>query len=201
MLEQLINKKLEIFEKNNIWIYKDNLEEYIKEGELAIKTKGDNIYSRDNRNIADMYANLIVNGWLIEDTFIYELKDGYNISCELNGSDKERKISGEGNFYANADLIILNKKIELQNAVGNTIKLKENKVKNCVRNKTNIVIKLLNNRYIYLNNKFISGLRDDYKKIIYKNKDNPDNNKYGWLLNVNKLHILTMEELVKRLKG
>lgn len=187
--KSIVKQKIEVLEEKGIWFYNENLEKYINEGVEFFKKKEGDSYGKDSRSHEEMLANVLVNGWLIEDSFIKEM-ESHNSIVELAGSDKCRTFKSGGGYTAYPDFKINGRLYELQNVFYGVMRLKQNKVKNNIKNDSNLILKLLDNKYILLDT-------ESLKKIYEKDTVEIYCNKQGWRINVEKdIESYTMEDLV-----
>ncbi len=196
-LDKYIGYKLS---KHKIWrLNLTNLPLYKRN---ALKHLNNNInndrrlsYSLDNRNKEEMLANIIVGGWLVEDTLVKKFKN-QGLKVGLNGNDADRDFNN--NYSANADLIVEGKTLEVQQTmILHKVKIKFNKLNNCLINNSNILLINLknNNEYKLLEKEFLEQIEyNNELKEIYKGKK-------GFEVNLNEVESLNFEELIKRIKN
>ena len=188
-IKNVVNVNLENAEKylNNALIYIDNNHEFINNNE-GVK------FAIDNRSVAKMYTDIIINGWLLEDLIIENLNWYKLFKLELDGIDKNRKF---GRYVkANADMKIGNQKIELQtiNNKYDIIKLKENKLNKCLEQKSLILFYNINtDLYCMLDTKELQKIKFTQMEMIYSGK-------IGYKLDSRKYKQYTEHEIVNILK-
>lgn len=150
-------------------------------------------YASDKRCITELIANIVVNGWFIEDTIISNFKK-HNIKVEKNGSDSNRMLS-QKNFTTDPDLMANGKKVEVQCFQYNTIILKTGKLETCIKQNANILLLDSNtNKYCLLTPSDIKNIMNTYnEETIYTFKK-------GYVIPSEDLAFDSFESIVEKIK-
>ena len=156
----LLKTDIEKFINNN---YKNNNYNYI---EKTIKAWERFIYIKDRRNITQLIQN-VEKGWEFED-FIYSKAKKYRLNIKYNGKDKDRMHS-LFDFNSTPDLLINNKKVEVQ--YGNNNFFKQNKINKCIKEKAFILYYSEKIKKFYIFNTYeIENINKNETIIKYGNK-------------------------------
>lgn len=191
-----LNKIKEVVKVNlqNAEKYLNDALKYIDENHEFITTNKVVKYALDTRSNVEMYSDIMINGWLLEDLIIENLNWYKEFKLELNGLDKNRKF---GRYVkADADMKIGKQNIELQtiNNKYDLIYFKENKLKKCLEQNSLVLFYNVNtNMYCLLDSKELTKIKFTQLEIIYTTK-------IGYKIDSRKLKQYTEHEIVNILK-